>query len=58
MGVRSNMEYLLTVVEERHRNASCLGAAEAGGLDIRFSVKDTYRKFFLQQDPTPNDEIN
>jgi len=52
------MEYLLTVVEERHRNASCLGAAEAGGLDIRFSVKDTYRKFFLQQDPTPNDEIN
>lgn len=44
--IRNNMDYLLTVVEERHRNGASMTAAAAGGADIRFSVKDCYRKLF------------
>lgn len=51
--IRNNMDYLLTVIEERHRNADSVIGAAAGGLDIRYSVKDCYRKFFTE-DPFLN----
>lgn len=48
--IRNNMDYLLTVVEERHRNADSVIGQAAGGLDIRYSVKDCYRKFFIDEE--------
>jgi hypothetical protein len=43
------MDYLLTVIEERHRNLDSDIGVAAGGLDIRYTVKDCYRKFFADE---------
>ena len=58
--IRNNMDYLMTVIEERHRNADSVYGAAAGGLDIRYSVKECYRKLFAEdqlrdeEEPNPN----
>jgi hypothetical protein len=58
--IRNNMDYLITVIEERHRNADSVYGVAAGGLDIRYSVKECYRKFFVEEQfrneeqPNPN----
>ena len=44
------MDYLMTVIEERHRNADSVYGVAAGGLDIRYSVKECYRKFFVEDE--------
>jgi hypothetical protein len=55
--IRNNMDYLMTVIEERHRNADSVYGVAAGGLDIRYSVKECYRKFFIEEeDQYRNDE--
>lgn len=54
--LRNKMDYLMTVIEERHRNADSVYGVAAGGLDIRYSVKECYRKFFIEEDQYRNEE--
>lgn len=46
--MKDNMGYLLTVVEERHRNAAAV--------DIRQSVKAGYIKYFVELEKSAEDE--
>jgi hypothetical protein len=47
--MKNNMEYLLTVVEERHRNAAAV--------DIRQTIKESYRKYYIEK-PAEDEDNN